>query len=181
MGVTIAEIVDVPAELSTGGWHLRGDLDLETGELLHTLLGAEARLHAENTRDTADAQTLRDLGLDPYDPDGAHDALRLLLQRYVDADLAGSHHKQPVRVTVTVASDLLDGQPGAPPATACCQGRPHPGVTLEPDHVTAWSSTGSTHLGDTVWACPTLHHDLHHDRTVTLRDGRWLDACGWVT
>ncbi len=255
------------------GWQLRGDLDLETGELLHTLLGAEARRDAENTRDTADAQTLRDVGLDPYDSDGPpgpggaqgaggigesagdpvlrsprrrarrlHDALRLLLQRYLDADLAGSHHKQPVRVTVTVASDLLNGQPGAPAATAgsgaripagllrrwwcnaqvtaflrtvgwlvlgqshsqrtltaaertaldvqsgghrcagltCCQGRPHPGVTLEPHHVTAWSSTSSTHLGDTVWACPTLHHDLHHDRTVTLRDGRRLNAEGWV-
>jgi hypothetical protein len=186
-----------------------------------------------------------------------HDALRLLLQRYLAAGLAGSHDKAPVAMHVTLSSSLLDGQttsdvrrdafgaapsgtPGALPALAAgarpvpasvvrrwwcdatvtgyvlsqgliplghthtsrtltaaerkalnLQGGPRcaglgccnaddPLTSLEPHHVQAWAATGHTALGETIWVCPTLHHDIHHGRTRTLRNGRSLNDHGWT-
>ncbi len=171
-----------------------------------------------------------------------HDAFKNLLTRYLDADLAGSHHKQPVRISITASTTLLDSTPGARPATAasgaripirllrrwwcnaettafllsrgwltlgvqhtgrtltaterraldlqgghrcagldCCPGRTDdPLITLAPHHVQGYASTGTTSLNDTIWACPTLHHDLHHGKTVQLRDGRHLTEHGWT-
>ena len=240
------------------GWDLHGDLDLETGELLFTALGAEARRDEGNSEDTADAQALRNEGRDPYDDDvrpasvtlrwprrrarRLHDGLRNLLQRYLSADLGGEHDKRPVRIGVTLSSDLVEGKPGAPPGIAvsgarlpesllrrwwcnasvtvflmsrgwiplgrshtqrtltgderlaldlqsgghrcagvgCCTGQLHPLAMLEPHHALSWESTGKTALAETIWACPALHHDLHHGKTVRLRSGRRLNEAGWV-
>jgi hypothetical protein len=178
-------------------------------------------------------------------PRRLHDALGRLLQRYLAADLAGSHDKRPVAFAITVPASLLDDDPGAPPArtgsgqllgrgalarllcgttgsvssylhrrgwkvvgqqhqqrtltaverpaldlqsggnrcagAGCCAGRLQPLTGLEPHHVEPWTSTKRTSLGDSIWACPALHHDLHHDKTVLLRSGRRLDAAGWVS
>ena len=246
------------------GWDVRGKLDLECGELLFTVLAAEARRDEENPADTATAEALRAQGFDPYDPDCTgtftvpklegpvrwprgrpqrlHDALKNLLQRYLAADLAGVHDKKPVQINVTISSAEPDGAPGALPATAgsgarlprrliqrwwcnattttfllsrgwiplgvqhtgrtltatertaldvqgghrcagsgCCPGRTDdPLVSLEPHHVNAYSSCGTTNLRESIWACPTLHHDLHHGRTVLLRNGRYLNDKGWA-
>ena len=236
------------------GWHVEGDLDLECGELLYVALSAEARRDEANPLDTAAAEALRAAGLDPSSEDVGerprprrkarrlHDALKRLLQRYVDADLGGITDKQPVRVSVTVSADQLDLTSGALPAVAdsgarlprrllqrwwcsvattafvisrgwiplgvqhtgrtltaterraldlrgghrcaglgCCAGRTDdPTVTLEPHHIQAYASSGITSLPDSIWVCPTLHHDLHRDRTVTLRNGRKLRESGWV-
>jgi hypothetical protein len=44
------------------GWLLRGELDLETGELLHTVLTAMHAVDPDNPTDTTAAQQLRDTG-----------------------------------------------------------------------------------------------------------------------
>jgi hypothetical protein len=249
------------------GWDLRGHLDDETGELFHVALTAAARGDDQNAQDTADAAALRAQGLDPSDPSEPlgsltlldasvvptrpprsrprrwHDALTRLLHRYLAADLAGTSHKAPVRISVTVSSALLDNTPGAPPALGgsgkalprslvrrwwcdatvtpfllshgwqalgtlhttrtltatervaldlqsgghrcaglhCCRNDPNPLTGLEPHHVTPWATTGTTSLRDTIWACPVLHHDLHHGRTATLRNGRHLTQHGWTS
>lgn len=118
------------------GWRLEADLDLECGERLFTALAAEARRDEGNPADTAAAQQLREQGLDPYDPDRAladhrtgeqtgwprgrrrrlHDALSLLLDRYLTAGLGGVSQKVPVQVSVTVQAGVLEGRPGALPA-----------------------------------------------------------------
>lgn len=200
-------------------------------------------------------------GLDPWHPDWngtvprrparfkprsrarrLHDAMHRLLERYLAADLAGSHDKRPVAMTVTVPSTLLDDAPGAPPAktgagqllsrrtlkqwwcnatltpyllsrgwialgrqhtqrtltapertaldlqsggnrcagVGCCRGHERPVTGLEPHHLHPWAATGTTSLAETIWACPALHHDLHHGKTVLLRNSRRLDADGWA-
>jgi hypothetical protein len=251
------------------GWDLRAHLDDETGELFYVALTAAARGDEQNAQDTADAAALRAQGHNPHnphDPDDPldsltrldpsvaptrpprsrprrwHDALTRLLHRYLAADLAGTSHKAPVRISVTVSSTLLDNTPGAPPALGgsgkalprslvrrwwcdatvtpfllshgwqalgtlhttrtltatervaldlqsgghrcaglhCCRNDPNPLTGLEPHHVTPWATTGTTSLRDTIWACPVLHHDLHHGRTATLRNGRHLNQHGWT-
>ena len=63
----------------------------------------------------------------------------------------------------------------------CCPGRTDdPLITLAPHHVQGYAQHGTTSLGDTIWACDTLHHDLHHGKTVRLRNGRSLTDAGWV-
>jgi len=47
-----------------------------------------------------------------------HDALDALLGRYLQHGLGGTSQKTPVQVNVTLSSDLIQGQPGARPATA---------------------------------------------------------------
>lgn len=61
----------------------------------------------------------------------------------------------------------------------CC--RPHdPLVHLVPHHVEGYAEQGTTSLADTILACQRLHHDLHHGKTVKLRNGRWLNEQGWT-
>ena len=238
------------------GWQLEGDLDDETGELLFTILAAEARRDDANASDTRAAQLLRDRGLNPFDgspaPDDPlpprgrsrrlHDAFKNMLQRYLDADLAGTHDKQPVAIAITMSSELIECWPGALPATTgsgrplsrrqlrqwwcnakttafilsrgwiplgvqhtgrtltatertamslrdgrrcggvgCCRGSTDdPLADLEPHHVHGYAESGNTQLDETIWACPSLHHDLHHGRVVLLRSGRYLTEKGWA-
>jgi hypothetical protein len=250
-----------------GGGRVIIDADSELFEMLHAALAAEARRDAETVQDNAlhaearrqactDEELAREaLKHDPLAEDGerlaglrkprdrrqrAHDALRNLLQRYLDAGLAGSHNKTPVGITVTVPADRIEGRPGALPAVGgsgqripvsrlrqwwcdaavtalvvsrgliplgithtqrtltaqerrasrvqhrggcsgprCCAPF-DPLVNLVPHHVRPYATYGRTSLAETIWVCPKLHHDIHHGRTVQLRDGRHLNEHGWV-
>ncbi len=169
-----------------------------------------------------------------------HDAFKQLLQRHLDAGLAGSHDKTPVTLNVLVRTSRLDDHPGALPAMGgsgqtlpasllrrwwcnskvtafllsprfipigashgqrtltalertaarvrdggcaghgCC--RPNDPLTeLVPHHVQPWATHRNTSLADSVLACPRLHHDLHHGKTVQARNGRWLNEHGWTS
>ena len=55
------------------------------------------------------------------------------------------------------------------------------GHTLTPHHATPWALCHSTSWEDTVPLCDQTHHDLHtSNRTLRLKDGRWLSPTGWV-
>jgi hypothetical protein len=63
----------------------------------------------------------------------------------------------------------------------CCPGTPDPLIPLVPHHVIGHAVAGKTSLGESLLACPTLHHDLHSGKkTVRLRDGRLLNEHGFV-
>jgi hypothetical protein len=231
------------------GWTPGGHLDDETGELFHTALLAAAATDPDNPLDTEAAAQLREQGLDPYAGDvrlvrtkaqRMHDALRLLLQRSLGANVLGSRGQAPVHLAVTVSSDALDGVPGALPArgsagqtlpislvrklachasltrfvlslghkvletshtartlkphqrkvkhvetggicqaAGCTRGDPT-GHPLIPHHVTPWAKTRRTSLDDTALLCESNHHDVHHGRTLRLKDGRRFNANGWL-
>ena len=55
-----------------------------------------------------------------------------------------------------------------------------PGCKLIPHHVDAWAKHGRTSLTETVWLCESTHAALHRGATITLKDGRRLNADGWV-
>lgn len=110
-----------------GGWTVRGRLDLECGELLHTALAAAMEPDPDNPIDTAAAQVLRAQDLDPHE-DGCvvvrsrsqrrHDALRLLLRKLLDTGALGQRSKYAPHIAITVGADALHDQPGALPARA---------------------------------------------------------------
>jgi hypothetical protein len=240
------------------GWLLRGELDLETGELLHTVLTASQATDPDNPTDTAAGQRLRESGWqfgdpipDGFDPTGRlwdrprsrsrrlHDALRLALRTLLDSGERGLRDKAAPHIAATVGLAALNREPGAKPATGssgvrlplslaqkwwcdayyitryvlglahrvletshtqrtlkphqrrikhlqtgghcqgagCCRGPGHP---LIPHDVDAWSRYGSTSLHDTVLFCESDHNALHRGETITFKDGRRLNANGWV-
>jgi hypothetical protein len=239
------------------GWLLRGELDLETGELLHTVLTAAQTTDPDNPADTAAGERLRETGWefgDPIphglDPNGRpwdsprsrarrlHDALRLALRALLDSGGLGVRDKAAPHIGATIGLDALNHEPGAAPATGasglrlplslvqkwwcdayvtryvlglahrvletshtqrtlkpherrikhletgghcqgagCCRGPGHP---LIPHHVDAWSRCGTTSLRETVLFCESDHAALHRGHTITLKDGRRLNADGWV-
>ncbi len=55
-----------------------------------------------------------------------------------------------------------------------------PGTRLVPHHPDAWARTGTTSVDDTVMVCEQEHRQLHRGATLTLRDGRRIDADGWI-
>jgi hypothetical protein len=64
-----------------------------------------------------------------------------------------------------------------------CQGagcRSGPGHRLIPHHVDPWARCGTTSLIDTVLFCERTHTQLHNGQVIRLKDGRRLDANGWV-
>ena len=104
------------------GWTvLQGELDLECGELLHTVLTAARATDPDNPADTA-AWTAQHA-----DAAGApvprsrrqqdHDALKLALRRLLDSAALGLRDKAVPHLLVTVSLDQLHGAPGALPAT----------------------------------------------------------------
>ena len=118
------------------GWLLRGDLDLETGELLHTVLTAMAAVDPDNSDDTGAAERLRASGWefgDPLpegvDPNGRswdrprsrgrklHDALKLALRALLDSGALGLRDKVAPHIGVTVGLSALNREPGATPGT----------------------------------------------------------------
>ncbi|TAL16304.1 MAG: DUF222 domain-containing protein [Frankiales bacterium] len=111
------------------GWRVDGDLDLETGELLHTVLKAEMAVDEDNPVDTAAWRRARESGVESADElpeSGAprsirrrrHDALRNALRRLLDSGALGSRDKVAPHISVLVRDDGLAGAPGALPATA---------------------------------------------------------------
>ncbi len=112
------------------GFHVTdGDLDLETGELLWTVLQAGLTADPDNPVDTAEFAGLREQGWQAGDPLPAtggprsrrqrgHDALRLALRALLDSGALGSRDKAAPHVAVTTGLDTLHRVPGAMPAVA---------------------------------------------------------------
>ncbi len=118
------------------GWHACGDLTLECGERLWVALRAMASADPANPEDTKAWEAARASGqveaedmLGPLGADLAgqeqllpraksarrHDALNLLLERFLSAGLGGLMGKAPVQIHVTVAEQTVTDRPGAPP------------------------------------------------------------------
>jgi hypothetical protein len=115
----------------------------ELMEHLETVLTAELRRDPDNPADTESTRQARDRSIHgdvledaDVETDGdvryprtrgqrLHDAMLLVLQRYLAAGLAGSHDKAPVAITVTVPVEKLEKRPGALPAKTG-NGRPLP-------------------------------------------------------
>ena len=55
-----------------------------------------------------------------------------------------------------------------------------PGSRLIPHHATPWADSHRTSLTDTVLFCEQTHHQLHHGKTIRLKDGRYLNQNGWT-
>jgi peptidoglycan hydrolase-like protein with peptidoglycan-binding domain len=117
------------------GWLLRGELDLETGELAHTVLTAMAATDPDNPTDTSAAEQLRASGWafgDPIPDDlpgtaqpwqaprsrgrRMHDALKLALRAILDSGELGLRDKVAPHVGVHVGLGALHRDPGARPA-----------------------------------------------------------------
>lgn len=70
---------------------------------------------------------------------------------------------------------------GACQSASCPRGPDTPpGTRLVPHHPDAWARTGTTSVDDTVMFCEREHGQLHRGATLTLRDGRRINADGWV-
>ena len=134
------------------GWLItRGDLDLECGELLQTVLAAELAVDQDNPTDTAAYTAARQDGWHSGDelPDEAcpgprsldqrrHDALRNGLRRYLDSGIAGLRDKTAPHLAVTVPIQTLHDQPGALPPVAAS------GARLPRTLVKAWWCDSAT-------------------------------------
>ena len=118
------------------GWLItRGDLDLDCGELLQTVLTAELTADPDNPDDTAAYGHARADGWQPGDPlpedapaprtldQRRHDALRNGLRRYLDSGIAGLRDKVAPHLAVTVPIGALHDQPGALPPVAASGAR----------------------------------------------------------
>lgn len=116
-----------------GGWHITdGDLDIELGELLHTVLTAMMATDPENPADTEAYRAARADGW--TDADGSeglaagsgaaprsrrqrqHDALKRALRLLLDSGVVGLRDKVAPHVSVVVSDDGLAEAPGAAPA-----------------------------------------------------------------
>jgi hypothetical protein len=90
-----------------------------------------------------------------------------------------SHRERTLKAHERAISDVQTGR--ACHAATCRFGpNPPPGIRVVPHHADAWHRTSTTSLSTTVPLCEADHHQLHHGRTLTLRDGRRLSADGWV-
>ncbi len=119
------------------GWLVtRGDLDLECGELLTTVLAAELAVDEDNPVDTAGYGQARQAGWQPGDElpaDGCagprsldqrrHDALKHGLRRYLDSGIAGLREKVAPHLAITVPIEALHDAPGALPPVAASGAR----------------------------------------------------------
>jgi len=64
----------------------------------------------------------------------------------------------------------------------CCPGRGDPLTDLVPHHLYEHSRHARTSIAETVWLCPTAHHDIHTGkRRLRLRDGRVIHENGIVS
>jgi hypothetical protein len=115
------------------GWLLRGELDLETGELAHTVLTAMMATDPDNPTDTSAAEQLRASGWEFGDPipdsltDPAwqaprsrgrrmHDALKLALRAFLDSGELGRRDKVAPHIGAFIGLGALHRDPGARPA-----------------------------------------------------------------
>ena len=117
------------------GWLLRGELDEETGELLFTLLTAQAAVDPSNPADT-DAYRAADASdpdlIDELPPPDwptvlarprskrqrQHDALKSGLRALLDSGALGARSKIRPHLAITVSLDAVHSLPGALPARA---------------------------------------------------------------
>jgi hypothetical protein len=90
-----------------------------------------------------------------------------------------AHTTRTLTATERLALDVQSGGHRCA-GLGCCPGEADPLTGLEPHHVEGWAGNGRTALGETIWACPALHHDLHHGKVVVLRNGRRLTEKGYV-
>ena len=126
------------------GWLIsKGELDLECGELLHTVLTAMSAVDPDGPVDTEAWKRLRADGWQDGDElpvcgaprsraRRAHDALRLALRLLLDSGMTGTRDKVAPHLLITVGLDTLHAQPGARPATAAS------GATVPLSLVRAW-------------------------------------------
>jgi hypothetical protein len=131
------------------GWLLRGELDLETGELAHAVLTAMAAVDPDNPVDTAATRELLASGWEFGDPippaltpapatrprsrgQRMHDALKLALRAILNSGELGSRDKVAPHIGVTIGLGALNRQPGATPAVGAS------GVALPLSLVTTW-------------------------------------------
>jgi hypothetical protein len=113
------------------GWHVKGDLDDETGEMLATVLDAAAATDPAASDDTRrhahGQQALDDETLPPHQwpvdqpaprskRQQRHDALKRGLQALLDNGVLGVRGKVAPHVAVTVGLDFVEGVPGSLPA-----------------------------------------------------------------
>jgi len=49
-----------------------------------------------------------------------------------------------------------------------------------PHHITPYARSRTTSLTDTALFCDTSHTDLHHGKTIRLKNGRSISEHGWV-
>ena len=114
-------------KIDGSGWRIDGDLDLETGELLHTVLSAEQAVDQDNPVDTEAWRSLRASGWESADElpaSGAprsvrrrrHDALCSALRRLLDSGALGTRDKVAPHIAVHIGPGALHGEPGALPA-----------------------------------------------------------------
>ena len=90
----------------------------------------------------------------------------------------GAVHTQRTLTAIERKAALVQHS-GSCAGLGCC--RPgDPLVQLIPHHVRPWHLYGETSLADTILACDSLHQDLHHGKTVQLRNGKWLCEQGWT-
>lgn len=131
-GVTVTRNAD------GSGWHVSdGELDLETGELLHAVIHAEMAVDPDNPADTEGFGTLREQGWESGDqlPAGSHprslrqkrhDALRNALRRLLDSGALGTRDKVAPHIGVTISLSALHAEPGAMPGVSTVTGAPLP-------------------------------------------------------
>ncbi len=113
------------------GWHCKGDLDDETGEMLATVLDAAAATDADTPADTTawregraavgdDTLTPQDWPAEQPRPrtraQQRHDALKDALRSLLGAGALGTRGKVLPHVGVSVGLDFLHGMPGSLPA-----------------------------------------------------------------
>jgi hypothetical protein len=114
------------------GWHVQGDLDDETGEMLDTVLRAERAVDADNVSDTDAWRAAEQEDLTGLDPQlwpqrharprsrgqRNHAALKTALRRLLDQGLLGTREKAVPHIAVTTSLDFVQGVPGTLPARA---------------------------------------------------------------
>ena len=112
------------------GWHVsEGELDLETGELLHAVLTAEMAVDGDNAADTEAYTRARSDGWESADgPDALpargprslrqrrHDALRSALRRLLDSGDLGLRDRVAPHLSAVVPFSAMQDAPGALPA-----------------------------------------------------------------
>ena len=177
------------------GWRLEADLDLETGELLHTTLAAAMAGDPDNPTDTALADAARAEGREPYAPgrstapgsapaprrvwERRHDALTLVLRDWLGSGIAGTRGKVVPHLLVRVGLDALHAAPGALPAVG------RSGRTLPASLVRRWACDSAITrfvmgLGNRVIEMSHTARTLKaHERTAKLIEtGHTCQAAG---
>ena len=164
------------------GWRLEGDIDDETGELLHAALTAAMATDPENADDTAAAAEAR-AGLSDQAPRPKwvrrHDALSRILRDWLGSGIAGSRGKVVPHISVRVGIEALHEGAGALPAVGAS------GATLPVGVVSRWLCDSSVTrfvmgLGNRVLELSHTERTLkaHERRAKQMETGGRCQAAG---